>query len=153
MPITLFTFIVINGSPPLETSPSIACWKSRFNIALTSEKGVHVSLLGRHCGSSQFSSLSLNHSSSITSFTKEESSVFELRLNRSTNFCLPFFSLSKHLYKMEKPVLHKKICKLEIQVFKTKVKFSGGSEICGNKACKWHLFSKLVKLYKLYTCA
>lgn len=66
---------------------------------LTPEKGVHVSLFGRHCGRSEFSSLSRNHSSSITSFTKEESSVLEFRLNRSTNFCLPFLSLSKHLCK------------------------------------------------------
>ena len=45
----------------------------RVNMSvLTPAKGVHDCLLGRHRGSSLFSSLSFNHSSFITSFTMEE---------------------------------------------------------------------------------
>ena len=67
-------------------------------VLLTPLNGVHDLLVGRHGESSWFSSLSLCHSSSITSLTKEESFVSQLAcLNLSTNFCLPFLSLSKHL--------------------------------------------------------
>ena len=71
----------------------------RVNMSvLTPAKGVHDCLLGRHRGSSLFSSLSFNHSSFITSFTMEEWSVLLPCLNRSTHLCLPFLSLSKHLF-------------------------------------------------------
>ena len=67
-------------------------------VLLTPLNGVHELLVGRHGESPWFSSLSLSHSSSITSLTKEESFVSQLAcLNLSTNFCLPFLSLSKHL--------------------------------------------------------
>ena len=80
-----------------------ALYKGKYGKdILTPENGVLVSLLGRHWGSSKLSSLSRFHSSSITSFTMRDSSLLEFLLNRSTNFCLPFLSLSKHLYKSPK---------------------------------------------------